>query len=145
MTMRTAIQHLTSADWALHRRELRLLHPHLFRGRTPESLHVVGEPEPIAPTVLVSWYPEPPRRTLLKGGLRYPVRFPGADDQVRFSVEHWNENRYFLHASYTTHSGAIYTRFSLTRSFEELPDVFADCIKLMEREYTIHRSWQPRR
>jgi hypothetical protein len=146
MTRRTAIQDLTPADWALHHRELQLLRAHLFRDHTPQSLHVVGEPRPIAPSVVVTWYPEPPRRALLKGGVRYQLHFLGADGAAQISVEHWNEDRYSLHASYTTHSGATYTRFSLTRTFDELPECFVGCIKTMEQECALHLSWsQPRR
>ena len=142
MTMRTALQNLTPADWAVHHQELQRLQAHLFRDRTPQSLHIVGDPQPIAPTVLVSWYPEPPRRTLLKGGLQYRVHFPEADGLAHFSIEHWDGDRYFLHASYATHCGAIYTRFSLTRDFDKLADCFAECVKTMEREYALHASWR---
>jgi hypothetical protein len=135
----TSLQNLTAADWALHGRELERLRGHLFRDHTPESLYIVGEPEVIAPSVVVCWYPEPPRRTLLKGGFRYQVYFPGAHGPSQFSVQHWAEDRYCLSASYVDYRGATYTRASLTRPLKELSGVFVRCIRDMEREHAVGR------
>ena len=132
------LQNLTMADWAAHHRELILLRSHLFRDRTPQSLHVIGEPKPIPPSVTVCWYPEPPVRTFLKGGLTYQIDLPGAHGPVEISVRHWVEDRYFLHVGYFAENGAAYTRFSLTRSFEVLPGCFVQCIETMKRELSAH-------
>jgi hypothetical protein len=136
----TSLQNLTVVDWGIHERELETLRTELFRDHTPQSLYIIGEPEVIAPSVVVCWYPEPPRRTLLKGGLRYQVHFPGAYGPSQFSIQHWAEDRYWLSASYVDYRGATYTRFSLTRSLRELPGGFVTCIKDMEREYAMSRS-----
>jgi hypothetical protein len=142
MTMLSYLPDLTPADWASHHRELQLLRSHLFRDRTPQSLHIVGEPQSIPPSVTVCWYPEPPVRTLLKGGLEYKIHFPGAHSPVQFSIRHWDENRYWLHSSYIANNGATYTRFSLTRPFDRLPDCFLECVEIMKREYMTHISWR---
>ena len=136
----TSLQNLTAADWALHELELEILRTHLFRDHTPQSLYIVGEPEVIAPSVMVCWYPEPPRRTLLKGGLRYQVYFPGAHGPSQFSIQHRAEDRYWLSTSYVDYRGATYTRSSLTPSLRELSGVFARCVKDMEREHAMSRS-----
>ena len=143
MTMTTSLRHLTHADWVLHYRALQLLKTHLFRDRAPQSVHVIGEPQPIAPSVLVTWHPEPPRRTLLKGGLQYQIYFPGAHGPAQFSIQHWDEHRYSLHANYVDHRCATYTRFSLTRTFDELPACFVECVETMEREFALHPSRSP--
>jgi hypothetical protein len=126
----SSLQNLTAADWTLHGLELEMLRTHLFRDHTPESLCIVAEPEVIAPSVMVCWYPEPPRRTLLKGGY----------GPSQFSIQHWAEDRYCLSASYVDYRGATYTRSSLTRPLRELPGVFVRCIKDMEREHAMSRS-----
>ena len=145
MTTTTSLQHLTPAEWAIHHRELQLLRSHLFRDRTPQSLHIVGEPQPIPPSVVVCWYPEPPRRTFLKGGLRYQMHFPGAHGPAQISVEHWAENRYWLHSSSVAARGAVYSRFSLTRPFDRLPSCFVECVETMAHECAIHASSRPER
>ena len=134
MSRRAHLENLTLVDWAAHDRELQLLRAHLFRDRTPESLRVIGDPVPIPPTVNVCWYPEPPIRTLLKGGLTYQIDISGAHGPVTISVRHWLEDRYFLHASYFAENGAAYTQFSLTRPFDKLPACFVECIEAMRRE-----------
>jgi hypothetical protein len=138
MIRRAYLANLTPADWAAHHRELNLLRSHLFRDRTPQSLHVIGEPKPIPPSVTVCWYPEPPVRTFLKGGLEFQIDLPGAHGPVAICVQHWVEDRYFLHASYFAENGAAYTRFSLTRPFESLPGCFVECIETMKCEFTTH-------
>ena len=135
-----SLQNLTAADWALHELELEILRTHLFRDHTPQSLYIVGEPEVIAPSVMVCWYPEPPRRTLLKGGYRYQVYFPDAHGPSQCSIQHRAEDRYWLTTSYVDYRGATYTRSSLTPSLRELPGVFVRCIKDMEREHAMNRS-----
>ena len=138
----TSLQNLTSADWAVHELELEILRTHLFRDHTPQSLYIIAEPEVIAPSVTVCWYPEPPRRTLQRGGFRYRVHFPGAYGPSQFSIQHWAEDRYWLSSRYVDYRGATYTRFSVTRSLRELPGVFARCVKEMEREHAMSRSAQ---
>ncbi len=133
------LQNLTKADWAAHHQELNLLRSHLFRDRTPQSLRVIGEPKPIPPSVTVCWYPEPPVRTFLKGGLLYQIDLEGAHGPVEISVQHWLADRYFLHAGYFAENGASYTRFSMSRSFESLPGCFVECIETMKREFSAHR------
>jgi hypothetical protein len=135
----TSLQNLTAADWAIHELELEILRTHLFRDHTPQSLYIIGEPEVIAPSVTVCWYPQPPRRSLLKGGFRYQVYFPGAHGPSTFSIQHWAEDRYCLSAGYVDYRGATYSRFSLTRSLRELPGVFVRCVKEMEREHAMIR------
>lgn len=136
----TSLQTLTTADWAIHELELEMLRTHLFRDHTPQSLYIIGEPEVIAPSVTVCWYPEPPRRTLLRGGLRYQVHLPGAHGPSQFSIQHWAEDRYWLSTSHVDYRGATYTRFSVTRSLRELPGVFVKCVKDMQREHAMSRS-----
>lgn len=138
MATTTSIHDLTPADWTLHARELELLRIHLFRERTAKSLHVVGSAIAIAPSVVVCWYPPPPQRTLLKGGLQLQLRFPGAHGPSRCSIQHWLDNRYWLHTDYVDHRGAAYSRFSLTRSFEQLPGELAACIDTMAREFSLY-------
>ena len=136
----TSLQDLTSADWAIHEVELEMLRAHLFRDHSPRSLYIIGEPDVIAPSVMVCWYPEPPRRTLLRGGFRYRVYFPGAHGPSQFAIQHWAEDRYWLSASYVDLRGATYVRFSVTRSLGELPGVFVSCVKDMEREHAMSRA-----
>jgi hypothetical protein len=127
-------QDLTAADWATHKREIELLRSHLFHAHTPRSLYIFAEPRIIPPGVLVCWYPEPARRSLQKGGLRYQVDFPNDYGSSTVSVQHWANDRYWLTTGYIDRRGASYTRFSITRSFHELAECFATCIKTMERE-----------
>jgi hypothetical protein len=134
------INTLTAADRALHELELEMLRTHLFRDHTPQSLYIVAEPEVIPPSVIVCWYPEPPRRTLLKGGLRYQVYLPGAHGPSQFSIQHLAEGRYWLSTSYVDYRGAIFTRSSLTLSLGELPGAFVKCVRDMEREHALSRS-----
>jgi hypothetical protein len=136
----TSLQNLTAADRALHELEHEMLRKQLFRDHTPQSLYIITEPEVIAPSVLVCWYPEPPKRTLLKGGLRYQVHFPGAYGPAEFSVQHWIEDRYWLSASYVDYRGAAINRFSLTRSLRDLPGGFVKCVREMEREHAMGRA-----
>ena len=136
----TSLQNLTAADRALHELELEMLRAQLFRDHTPQSLYIIAEPGVIAPSVLVCWYPEPPRRTLLKGGLRFQVHFPGAYGPAEFCVQHWIEDSYWLRASYVDHRGAAYNRFSLTRSLRELSGGFVKCVQEMEREHAVGRT-----
>ncbi len=117
-----------------------MLRAHLFRDHTPQSLNIVGELEPIAPCVIVCWYPEPARRTLKKGGLQFQVHFPGGYGLSRYCIQHWDEDLYWLTASYVDRRSATFTRFSLTRSSHELAECFVECIKAMERELTTSPS-----
>jgi hypothetical protein len=133
----TSLQNLTAADRAIHELELEMLRTQLFRDHTPRSLYIIAEPEVIAPSVVVRWYPEPPRRTLLKGGFRYQLRFPGAYGPAELCVQHWIEDRYWLRAGYVDYRGAAYNRFSLTRSLRELPGGFVRCVKEIEREHAM--------
>ena len=137
MTRTNSIQDLTDGDWLLHERELQVLRVHLFRNRTPESLYVVGAGDPIAPSVVVSWYPPPPKHTLLRGGLKLQMHFPGTHGPSWYRIQHWSEDRYWLHACYVDHRGASYSRFSLTESFDALPGRFARCVDIMAREFEI--------
>jgi hypothetical protein len=136
----TSLQNLTAADRALHEIELEMLRKQLFCDHTPQSLYIIAEPEVIAASVVVCWYPEPPRRTLLKGGLRYLVHIPGAHGPAEFCVQHWIEDSYWLRASYVDYRGAAYNRFSLTRSLKDLPGGFVRCVKEMEREHATGRA-----
>jgi len=138
----TSLQNLTAADRALHELELEMLRTQLFRDHTPQSLYIIAEPEVIAPSVLVRWYPEPPRRTLLKGGLCYQVHLPGAHGPAEFCVQHWIEDSYWLRASYVDYRGAVYNRFSLTRPLRDLAGGFVRCVKEMEREHAMSRAAQ---
>jgi hypothetical protein len=71
------LQNITMADWAAHHRELNLLRSHLFRDRTPQSLHVIGEPKPIPPSVTVCWYPAAAGPNLPERRSRISSRSPG--------------------------------------------------------------------
>jgi len=137
MTKPTSIQDLTAADWALHRNELQLLQTYLFAKRTPTSLYIVGPPTIIDPSVVVCWYPEPPKRTLLRGGLIFQLHFPGAAGPSRYCVQHWLDDRYWLHANYVDHRGACYSRFSLSVPLERLPSSFIECVETMAHEYAM--------
>jgi hypothetical protein len=137
MTTMTSIQELTGADWALHYAEVQRLKADLFARRTATSLYIVGPPSVIAPSVVVCWYPEPPKRTLLRGGVMCQLHFPGASGLSRFSVQHWLEDRYWIHANYVDERGACYSRFSVTVSFEQLPTRFVECVDTMAREYAL--------
>jgi hypothetical protein len=139
MTGMNSLQELTAADWALHRQEICTLQAHLFRDRSPASLYVIGDADPIAPSVVVVWYPEPPKRTLLRGGLRLKLHFPGAHGLSHFSIQHWGDALYWLHAQYVDHRGASYSRFSLTLSFERLPTCLATSVETMAHEFAAHR------
>jgi hypothetical protein len=132
-----SIQDLTPADWKLHKQELALLQAHLFKHRSPKSLYVAGDAIAIAPSVVVCWYPPPPQRTLLKGGLKFRLHFPGAHGPSWCSVQHWHDDRYWIHANYVDHRGASYSRFSLTRPFEQLPGELAACVDTMAREFSM--------
>lgn len=138
----TSLQDLTAADRALHEWELELLGSILFRDCSPKSLHIVGQPEIIGPSVTVCWYPEPPRRTLQKGGFRYSMQFPGATGPSQISVQHWAEDRYWLAARYLGCRGVSYTRFSITCALHELSGRFVRCIQEMEREFAMTSSWK---
>jgi len=50
------------------------------------------------------------------------------------------EQRYWLHASYVDRRGGTYTRFSLTRGFEQLAACFVECVEVMEREFARYPS-----
>lgn len=140
MTGKHSLQELTAADWALHRQETRDLRTHLFRDRSPESLYVIGDADPIAPSVVIVWYPEPPKRSLLRGGLQFKLHFPGAPGLSHYSVQHWGDDLYWLHARYLDHRGASYSRFSLTVPFRRLPTCFATSVETMAHEYAMHPS-----
>jgi hypothetical protein len=133
-------QELTEADWALHRQEIGELRAHLFRDRSPQSLYVIGEADSIAPSVVVVWYPEPPKRTLLRGGLRFKLHFPGAHGLSHCSIQHWSDDLYWLHAGYVDYRGASYSRFSLTVAHGRLPGCFVASVETMAREYAMHTS-----
>jgi hypothetical protein len=139
MTGKHPLQDLTEADWASHRQEIQNLRSHLFKNRSPASLYIRGEADPIAPSVVVTWYPEPPTRTLLRGGLRFTLHFPGAAGPSQYSVQHWNHDLYWMHARYVDHRGASYSRFSLTEPFDRVPQRFAITIDTMAREFAMQR------
>lgn len=138
MKMKPAIKELTPADWVLHQRSLSALREQLFRVRTPESLYVAGEFEIIEPHVLVVWYPEPPERTLLTGGLAFTVDFPGAWGPSRYTIQHSGDDRYWLHATFVDHRSATFTRFSRTETFARMPQFFITCVDTMAQDCARH-------
>jgi hypothetical protein len=140
MTGPNSIQALTAADWALHRQEIQELRTHLFRDRSAESLYVTGDADTIAPSVVVVWYPEPPKRALLRGGLRFKLHFPGAHGLSHYAVQHWSDDLYWLHARYVDHRGASYSRFSLTVPYGRVPHYFATGVETMAHEFAVQPS-----
>jgi len=73
------------------------------------------------------------------------MHFPGACGLTQFSIQHWAEDRYLLHAGYVCERGASYTRFSLVRAFDKLPKCFVECVEAMRREFEISAARRSQR
>jgi hypothetical protein len=127
---------LTATDRAVHQREVQFLRDRLIQDRFLHNLEILSE-ETVTPSVLSEWYPEKRRRTLLKGGLKLTVRCPGTIGHAVCSVQHWVNDRYWVHVSYVAPHGASFTRLSLSSSADQLLDHFSACMQTLVTE---HRS-----
>jgi hypothetical protein len=125
-----------------HRRAVDKLRRELFRIRSPTECWVVGEEIILPPSVriLIELDSGQPNRTVRYGGLEYRLQIPLAQDSFQVSVEHWEEDRFWMCVTWTPSSGpASYTRFSLTVPFKRLADEFCRCLDMIAAERS--QSW----
>jgi hypothetical protein len=120
---------LTASDLSAHERELKLLRDHLFTGQ----LSILQEEEVIAPSLIVTWHPPPPERMLLKGGLKFAMRFPDTAIHATCSVQHWLSDTYNIHVSYVTAGATSLMRLSVPARPQTLVDTLVSCIQKIRR------------
>jgi hypothetical protein len=125
---------LTDLDWATHEAELKFLRDRLHQGR-PAELGMLLEKEIIAPSVIIDWYPAP-KRTLLKGGIKFTVRVPDTESHAVCCVQHWLGGAYWTHVSYIRENGASFTRLSLTAPPQEVFGTLTACVQTVKRDFT---------
>ena len=141
-----ALKRLTPEDTHAHLQEISRLRCCLFRQRQPAQCFVIGPGEIVAPSVLVlvDLVTGRPIRTLLRGGLRHEFRFPHATGPRWITVQHWDGERYWLHASFQDDSKpAEYTRFSKEVMFKVLEQEFLSCIDRVVLECRPRRPLRP--